>query len=74
MAGHKKKLLDSQMALTKESNFMELDVKLAVRWWLAPNGRNFGLVVEVEDTEGQRKSAANFFRPRNCSAALSDGN
>ena len=61
------------MALTKESNFMELDIKLAVRWWLAPNGRNFGLVVEVEDTEGQRKSATSFFRPRNCSATLSDG-
>ncbi|XP_057374620.1 uncharacterized protein LOC130695495 isoform X1 [Daphnia carinata] len=63
----KKKLLDSQMALAKEEGYMELDIKLAARWWLAPGGRNFGLVIEVEDTDGQRKPITQFFRPRNCS-------
>lgn len=66
-AVHKKKLLDSQMALAKEEGYMELDIKLAARWWLAPGGRNFGLSLEVEDTDGQRKPAIRFFRPRNCS-------
>lgn len=55
------------MALAKEEGYLELDVKLAARWWLAPNGRNFGLSLEVEDTDGQRKPAAHYFRPRNCS-------
>ncbi|KZS20368.1 Uncharacterized protein APZ42_012949 [Daphnia magna] len=63
----KKKLLDSQMALAKEENYMKLDIKLAARWWLASGGRNFGLVIEVEDTDGQRKPITQFFRPRNCS-------
>ena len=65
---HKKKLLDSQMALAKEEGYMELDIKLAARWWLAPGGRNFGLSLEVEDTDGQRKPVTHFFRPRNCSS------
>lgn len=56
------------MALAKEDDFMELDVKLAARWWLVPGGRNFGLSIEVEDTDGQRKAASNFFHSRNCSA------
>lgn len=64
---HKKKLLDSQMALAKEEGYMELDIKLAARWWIAPGGRNFGLSLEVEDTDGQRKPVNRFFRPRNCS-------
>lgn len=55
------------MALTKEHGYLELDVKLAARWWLAPNGRNFGLSVQVEDADGQRKPASSFFRARNCS-------
>ncbi|XP_046646906.1 uncharacterized protein LOC124336971 isoform X2 [Daphnia pulicaria] len=64
----KKKLLDSQMAMAKEENYMKLDIKLAARWWLAPGGRNFGLAIEVEDTDGQRKPVSRFFRPRNCSS------
>lgn len=56
------------MALAKEEGYMELDIKLAARWWLAPGGRNFGLSLEVEDTDGQRKPATHFFRPRNCSS------
>lgn len=55
------------MALAKEENYMKLDIKLAARWWLASGGRNFGLVIEVEDTDGQRKPITQFFRPRNCS-------
>lgn len=66
-AVQKKKLLDSQMALAKEESYMKLDIKLAARWWLTPGGRNFGLTVEVEDTDGQRKPITQFFRPRNCS-------
>ncbi|XP_046652736.1 uncharacterized protein LOC124343460 isoform X2 [Daphnia pulicaria] len=66
----KKKLLDSQMAMAKEENFMKLDIKLAARWWLAPGGRNFGLAIEVEDTDGQRKPVTRFFRPRNCSSEI----
>lgn len=56
------------MALAKEEGYMELDIKLAARWWLAPGGRNFGLSLEVEDTDGQRKPASRFFRPRNCTS------
>lgn len=55
------------MALAKEEGYLELDVKPAARWWLAPNGRNFGLSLEVEDVDGQRKPAASYFRARNCS-------
>lgn len=69
-AAHKKKLLDSQMTLAKEEDYMELDVKLAARWWLVPGGRNFGLSVEVEDTDGHRKPANLFFRSRNCNSSI----
>lgn len=58
------------MAMAKEENFMKLDIKLAARWWLAPGGRNFGLAIEVEDTDGQRKPVTRFFRPRNCSSEI----
>jgi len=61
------------MALAKEENYMKLDIKLAARWWLAPGGRNFGLAIEVEDTDGQRKPVTRFFRPRNCSSEI-EGN
>ena len=56
------------MALAREEGYMELDIKLAARWWLATGGRNYGLSLEVEDTDGQRKPATRFFRPRNCSS------
>ena len=73
LTAHKKKLLDSQMALTKEEGFMELDVKLAARSWLVLTGRNFGLVVEVEDADGLRKPTSSFFRLCNCSSLPHDG-
>lgn len=56
------------MALAKEEGHMELDVKPAARWWLTvPGGRNFGLSLEVEDADGQKKQAGQFFRLRDCS-------
>ena len=56
------------MTLTRPARALELDVKSALRWWLVPGGRNFGLVVDVEDTWNNRKPAADFFYVRNCSA------
>ena len=56
------------MAGTKEQRYKEFDVTLAVRWWLVPSGRNYGLVVEVEDTQGKCKASNRFFKSRNCSS------
>lgn len=58
------------MTLANEEDYMELDVKLAARWWLVPGGRNFGLSVEVEDTDGHRKPANSFFRSRKCNSSI----
>ena len=69
---HKKKLLDSKMVLTNENTMMELDVKLAAHWWLVSPGRNYGLVIDIEDSIGQRKPPSSFFRQRDCTSA--DGN
>jgi len=62
----KKKLLDSKMVLTNENCMMELDVKLAAHWWLMPDGRNLGLVIDIEDSDGHHKPTSSFFRQRDC--------
>ena len=47
---------------------MELDVKMAVHWWLVSSGRNFGLSVEVEDAEGRRRPANRYFKSSSTSS------
>jgi len=63
---HKKKLLDSRMVWTNENFMMELNVTLAARSWLVAHGRNYGLVIDIEDSLGQRKPTSSFFQQRDC--------
>lgn len=61
----KRKLLDSRMLAVHGSAWTEWNVRTAVKVW-RDSGRNFGLAVEVEDEDGTRLDAHQFFNGMNC--------
>lgn len=61
----KRKLLDSRMMSVFGSEWTEWNVRPAVKVWREA-GRNFGLVVEVEDEDGGLLPAHQFFNGMNC--------
>ncbi|XP_034239224.1 uncharacterized protein LOC117644110 isoform X2 [Thrips palmi] len=67
----KRKLLDSRMLAVHGSAWTEWNVRTAVKVW-RESGRNFGLVVEVEDEDGTRLDAHQFFNGMNCTQEASN--
>lgn len=67
----KRKLLDSRMLAVHGSAWTEWNVRPAVKVW-RDSGRNFGLVVEVEDEDGTRLDAHQFFNGMNCTQEASN--
>ncbi|KAK3923002.1 Esterase FrsA [Frankliniella fusca] len=66
----KRKLLDSRMLPVHGSAWTEWNVRTAVKVW-RESGRNFGLVVEVEDEDGSLLNAHQFFNGMNCTQEAS---
>ncbi|KAE8742801.1 hypothetical protein FOCC_FOCC011659 [Frankliniella occidentalis] len=66
----KRKLLDSRMLPVHGSAWTEWNVRMAVKVW-RESGRNFGLVVEVEDEDGTLLDAHQFFNGMNCTQEAS---
>ncbi|XP_069702925.1 uncharacterized protein [Periplaneta americana] len=63
----KRKLLDSRMLpIFGKGEWIEFNVRHAVRQWRT-SGKNFGLVVEVENEDGELLKAADYFTAMNCS-------
>ncbi|XP_023708902.1 uncharacterized protein LOC111865238 isoform X3 [Cryptotermes secundus] len=63
----KRKLLDSRMLpVYGKGGWIEFNVRPAVRQWRLL-GKNFGLVVEVENEDGDLLKAADYFTAMNCS-------
>lgn len=63
----KRKLLDSRMLpIYDKGGWIELNVRQAVRQWRSL-GKNFGLVVEVENEDGDLLKASEYFTAMNCS-------
>lgn len=68
----KRKLLDSRMfPIYGKSGWVEFNVGSAAGQWYQP-GKNFGLVVEVENEDGQLLKASDYFTAMNCSEQLPD--
>ncbi|XP_046388748.1 uncharacterized protein LOC124157780 isoform X2 [Ischnura elegans] len=67
----KRKLLDSQMvSISSPKEWVAFDVRFAARVW-RELGKNFGLVVEVEDEDGALLPAERYFAAMNCSKEAS---
>lgn len=65
----KRKLLDSRMLpIYGKNGWIEFNVGSAAGQWYQP-GKNFGLVVEVENEDGQLLKASDYFTAMNCSEA-----
>ncbi|KAJ9591150.1 hypothetical protein L9F63_002305, partial [Diploptera punctata] len=63
----KRKLLDSRMlSVFGKDEWVEFNVRHAVRQW-RQLGKNFGLVVEVENEDGEVLKASDYFKIMNCS-------
>jgi hypothetical protein len=63
----KRKLLDSRMLpVYGKGGWIEFNVRPAARQWRLL-GKNFGLVVEVENEDGELLKASDYFTAMNCS-------
>lgn len=63
----KRKLLDSRMlSVFGKDEWVEFNVRHAARQW-RQLGKNFGLVVEVENEDGEVLKASDYFKIMNCS-------